>query len=259
MTDKHGERWNDPGYVREQYASEAGLAARRAIYGDTTGPDARDVMVAAVAEVEPRRVLEVGCGPGEAAERIARELGAEVVALDISERMVELARSRGVDARVGDVQSLPFADGEFDCVLAAWMLYHVPDVERALAEMARVLRPDGRLVAVTNANDHLAELWALVGVERIVQAFAAENGEELLSRHFARVERRDAFGTVTLDEEGVRSYLSSSELARPLLADLPPLDGPVVARRRPTVFVADKAPTRRRRPPGRTGLDRASV
>ena len=44
--------------------------------------------------------------------------------------MVELARARGVDARVGDVQELPFADGAFDCVVAAWMLYHVPDLDR---------------------------------------------------------------------------------------------------------------------------------
>ena len=44
--------------------------------------------------------------------------------------MVELARARGVDARVGDVQALPFEDESFDAALAAWMLYHVPDVER---------------------------------------------------------------------------------------------------------------------------------
>jgi SAM-dependent methyltransferase len=241
VSQEHGAWWNDAAYVREQYASEAGLAARRAVYGEITGPDARELAFAAVAEVSPRRVLEVGCGPGEASDRILRELGAEVVAVDISARMVELARSRDVDARVGDVQALEFGDGEFDCVLAAWMLYHVPDVDRGLAEIARVLHDGGRLVAVTNARDHLAELWELAGVQQLIYAFGAENGEELLRRHFARVERRDAFGTVTLDESAIRSYLGSSECARPYLHDLPPLDGPIVARRRPAVFVADKA------------------
>jgi SAM-dependent methyltransferase len=236
------ERFDDPRYVREQYATEDGLEARRSIYRDTTGPDARELMYAAVAEVDPGRVLEVGCGPGEAAERIARDLGAQVVAIDQSERMVELARSRGVDARVGDVQRLEFPDEAFDCVLAAWMLYHVPDVDRALAEIARVLRPRGRLVAVTNANDHLAELWRLADVERIEHSFGRENGADLLRRHFELVERRDADGTVTLHSaDDVRTYLSSSARARPFVDAVPDLDEPLVVRRRPTVFVAERA------------------
>jgi SAM-dependent methyltransferase len=233
--------FNDPVYVRVQYATEDGLAARRSIYDDTTGPDAREVMFAAVAETGPKRVLEVGCGPGEAAERIAHDLGADVVAIDQSERMVELARHRGVDARVGDVQALEFDDARFDCVLAAWMLYHVADIERALDEIARVLRPGGRLVAVTNADDHLAEIWRLVGIERVPHVFGRENGGELLRRHFATVDRRDVDGTVTLHDAGaVRTYLASSVRARPFVDAVPELDAPLVARRRPTVFVAEK-------------------
>jgi SAM-dependent methyltransferase len=235
-------RLDDPICVREQYATESALEARRSIYSDVTGPDAREIMLEAVAEVRPRRVLEVGCGPGEAAERIARELGADVTAIDQSERMVELARARGVKAEVGDVQRLPFTDGEFDCVLAAWMLYHVPDVDRGLAEIARVLRPGGRLVAVTNAADHLTELWQLVGVERIPHAFGRETGEERLARHFATVERRDLDGTVTLpDADAARIYLGSVPRVRPFLDRVPRLDEPLVARRLSTVFVAETA------------------
>jgi SAM-dependent methyltransferase len=235
-------RFDDPRYVREQYATEDGLAARRSIYGDTSGPDAREIAFAAVAEVAPNRVLEVGCGPGEAAERLQRDLDAHVVATDQSERMVQLARARGLDARTADVQRLPFADGEFDCVLAAWMLYHVPDVDAGLAEIARVLRPGGRIGAVTNASDHLAELWGLVGIERLAHSFGSENGEELLRRHFARVERHDVEGTVTLaDADTVRTYLASSACVRPFMDAVPELAEPLVARRRGTVFVAETA------------------
>src|SRR5207253_5401064 len=139
-----------------------------------------------------------GCGCGELAERIALEVGAEVVAVDQSERMVELARERGVDARVGDVQELAFAEASFDCAVAAWMLYHVPDLDRGLSELARVVRPGGRLVAVTNSEDELCELWAPFG-ERPKRShpFSAENSEPALRRHFARVERRECRGTVT--------------------------------------------------------------
>src|SRR5207302_1229526 len=114
---------------------------------------------------------------------IVEETGAELVALDQSERMVELSRARGVDARVGDVQALPFPDGTFDCAVAAWMLYHVPDLDRGLAELARVLRPGGRLVAVTNSDRSLPELWGPFGERAVrIHGFAAEDGEELLGR-----------------------------------------------------------------------------
>ena len=155
---------NDPAYVAAQYASEVGLAARKSAYSDVSGPDARELAFAAVAEVSPTAVLEVGCGEGELAARMTQELFALVVAVDQSPRMVELTRAHGVDARVADVQSLPFPDASFDVVLAAWMLYHVPDLPRAVSEISRVLRPDGRLVAVTNAADHLQELFALAGI-----------------------------------------------------------------------------------------------
>src|SRR5262249_45005813 len=154
-----------------------------------TGPDPREVAFQAVAQVEPQLVLEVGPGRGELAERIKLELGARVVAVDQSERMVELTEARGIEAIVGDVGHLPFRDGIFDVAVAAWMLYHVEDVDRAIRELRRVLRPDGRLVAVTNSADSQHELWSLVGF-RPDYAFGAENGEWPLLRHFTVVERR---------------------------------------------------------------------
>jgi 2-polyprenyl-3-methyl-5-hydroxy-6-metoxy-1,4-benzoquinol methylase len=69
-------------YVEEQYATESGLAARKAVYTDVSGPDARDIAFDAVAAAAPRAVLEVGCGEGELAERMQRELDAEVIATD---------------------------------------------------------------------------------------------------------------------------------------------------------------------------------
>ena len=88
-------------------------------------------------------------GMGELAERVQKELGAQVVAVDISPRMVELTRARGIDVHLADVQSLPFADGEFDCVAANWVLYHVPDLDRGLSELERVIGRGGRLIAAT--------------------------------------------------------------------------------------------------------------
>ena len=234
----------DPAHVRAQYATEANLASRSSLYSETAGPFAGDVALAAIGEVRPGRVLEVGCGTGWFAARVRDELGAEVVALDQSERMVELARSRGLDARVGDVQEPPFSDGVFDCVVANWMLYHVPDLDRGLREIRRVLDPGGRLVAITNGSDHLLELWELVGGTESLQGreltFSAENGEESLRRHFARVQVRDARGTVRIsDRAAVVSYLGSADVFRDLIANVPSSFEPFEARRSTVVFVAD--------------------
>jgi SAM-dependent methyltransferase len=216
---------------------------RQAAWTSATGPSARDAAVEAVAEAAPRSVLEVGPGRGELAERIARELGARVVAVDQSERMVELTRGRGVEALVGDVQQLPFADGSFDCALAAWMLYHVPDLDRALAELARVLRPGGRLVAVTNSEHSLRELWQLVGGKAGGRySFGAENGDAALARHFAHVERRDVEGTITFpDRQAAHAYMAASVTHAELAERMPEFDGPLVCTRKVAVFVAETA------------------
>jgi SAM-dependent methyltransferase len=234
-------RIDDRAWVREQYASESNLAARKSVYGNIEGPDAREIVFRAIADCRPRRLLEVGGGEGELVVRIAGELGADVVGIDQSERMVEIQQSKGIDARVGDVENLPFDDGEFDTAVAAWMLYHAGDLDRALAELARVLRSGGRLVAVTNAVDHLRELTELAGVPELNRAtrFRSENGEDALRRHFRHVERRDVRGWVIMDDDAVRRYAASwSDLAQAV--DQLPLAEPLRVRRASTIFIAEK-------------------
>jgi SAM-dependent methyltransferase len=233
-------RINDPSAVARQYATEANLEARRSLYANAEGPDPRDLAFEAVAECNPKRVLEVGGGPGELAARIGDELGCEIVMVDASPRMVELARGRGVDARVGDAASLPFATGSFDCVVAARMLFHLPDVDRCLAELSRVLVPGGRLVAVTNSERHMAELRSIAGSAAWARVFTRESGTEILGRRFASVERRDADGWVTIDDDAlVRGFVASLDAdERP---ELGAYDLPLRCRRAWSVFVATKA------------------
>ena len=234
---------DDPAVVAHEYATETKLLARRSIYDTSEGPSALDVLWDRIAETRARDILEVGPGPGELSERLVAELGANVVAVDVSPRMVELTRARGIEAHVGDVQALSFGDASFDLVVAAWVLFHPPDLHRALSEIERVLRTGGRLVAATNSVRHLAELWALVGIERTDYGFSAENGEGALRRHFADISVYPVAGWVTFpDTATARDYVASS-IAYTHLADrVPALEGPLRVRRRNTIFVAEKAP-----------------
>jgi SAM-dependent methyltransferase len=238
------QRLDDPALVAAEYADEERLRRRATAYtGVHTGLDARHEIVAAVVAAEPRRLLEVGCGWGELAEWLARETGAAVVAVDLSPRMVDLARARGIDARVGDVQALPFDDDGFDCVVAAWMLYHVPDLDGGVAEIARVLRPGGTLVASTNSIYHLHELRELVGSGRSTITFSRESGEEILQRHFASVRRIDVDGRLEFATRGdVDAYVRASISMAPFADNLPAkVDEPLFARRANSIFVAEKA------------------
>lgn len=233
---------NDPEVVRREYASERGLLERSSIYANVDGEDALEVVSDLIAELNPRSVLEVGCGTGSLAQRLSNALDCEITALDISPRMVELTRERGISAELGDVQTLRFTDGEFDCVIAAWMLYHVPDLDRGLSEIGRVLSPEGSLVAVTVGVRHLEELWALVGQPGYNVTFNDENGAQILGRHFASVRSRSVKATVTFDDRGAaRRYIAAS-ITRSHLADqVPELTEPLRATTWTCVFVASKA------------------
>ncbi len=203
------------------------------------GDDTKAILWRTLSEWQPRRVLEVGGGQGELSERMHRELRAEVTFVDISPRMVELARARGVEALEGDVQELPFADGSFDTVVAAWMLYHVPDIDRGLAEMARVLVKGGALIAVTNSVEHISELRELMAydADAFSMVFNSENGEELLRRHFAAVERVDTVTTATVtDRATLVAYRESVSVpTQPVPEDV---ELPFVVHGRSTIFFA---------------------
>jgi ubiquinone/menaquinone biosynthesis C-methylase UbiE len=238
-------RLDNPVLVQWEYASEERLRTRNALYQGLLGEgeNAEQMIHEAVAEVAPRRVLDVGCGTGEIGARIVRELGAEVLAVDLSPRMVDLAREKGLEARLADIEELPYADGEFDCVVAAWVIYHAPDRDRAIRECARVLRPGGRLVAATIAEDNLAEVWELLGQDwhRRID-FDRDNGAAQLAPHFAHVERRDANGTVVFpDSASIRKMVAASMTRAHLSGSVPEISEPFSAGARHTVFVADKA------------------
>ena len=91
--------------------------------------------------------LEVGCGTGDDALALSGRFGVAVAGVDLSSAMVEEARRRGLSkAHVASADALPFDDARFDGCWADRVLQHLERPEAALAEMARVTRPGGRVV-----------------------------------------------------------------------------------------------------------------
>lgn len=119
--------------------------------------------------VQPKgdeRVLDVGTGTGPLAFALAEHVR-EVVGVDLVPELLERGREHAADKYPnvelveGDVTKLPFERGEFDLVCERAVLHHVPRPELVVAEMTRVTRPNGRLLAI----DQLAPIDPLVGIE----------------------------------------------------------------------------------------------
>jgi demethylmenaquinone methyltransferase/2-methoxy-6-polyprenyl-1,4-benzoquinol methylase len=137
----------------------------------TAGLDRRWRRLTARAAVRPGdSVLDACCGTGELALACVAE-GGRVTGLDFSERMLERARrkSGAVDWVTGDLLALPFADESFDAATVGFGIRNVPEPERALAELRRVLRPGGRLaiLEITRPRGVLAPFYG-VWFDRIV-------------------------------------------------------------------------------------------
>ena len=117
------------------------------------GQDARwkDRLARAVAPRAGERALDLACGTGDIAYRLAVP-GARVCGLDITPRMLQLARGKTSAVTctwtTGDMTALPFADATFDIVTTGYGLRNVPDLDAAVAEIARVLRPGGRFASL---------------------------------------------------------------------------------------------------------------
>jgi SAM-dependent methyltransferase len=163
-----------------------------------------------------RNLLVVGCGSGVEAAILARELGADVIGIDLNSTFDPRA---SVEARLlrGDATRLEFSDESFDFVFSYHALEHIPDYRRALAEMNRVLRPRGgycigtpnrrRLIGYLGSKEatlrqkiwwNLIDIWAMLR-GKFRNEFGAHAG--FLSSELGE-ELKHAFGTadeITLD------------------------------------------------------------
>jgi SAM-dependent methyltransferase len=146
------------------------------VIAETLEPVA-EIVVERVGLVRGERVLDLGCGTGNAALALAKA-GADVVAVDPAPRLVEVTRARTADAGFalevlhGEAAAIPLPDDSVDVIVSVFAVIFAPNAAAAIADMARVLAPGGRIVltawipgygigrANTAAAGYLAELGA---------------------------------------------------------------------------------------------------
>lgn len=107
--------------------------------------------------------LDLGCGTGWNISVLRLlECKRKAIGIDLSEGMLRFAKSKHMNVVRGDAQQLPFGDASFDGILAKGVLHHLPDVEEAVAELARVLKPGGMAVMVDPNPSLLRKLQAFL-------------------------------------------------------------------------------------------------
>jgi ubiquinone/menaquinone biosynthesis C-methylase UbiE len=130
--------------------------------------------------VKGKQVLDLGCGTGKNTSLI-KDMGADVSGIDISDKMVEVAKRefRDIDFRVGTALKLPHGNAEFDAVVAFLVMGHIKDWKKAFAEVFRVLKPGGIFVFSMNnllwdvAERYKEDEWSI----RVFKRSYFEEGE----------------------------------------------------------------------------------
>ncbi len=199
----------DPNRLKRQYASDK-LSRDIAAMRDKYAIPRIDFPLWAINGIMWRgdeKVLDVGCGYGQYYDKLLdRVPGAEYYGVDLFQGV--LRSHSGADTgrlSVADAVALPYPSGTFDVVMANHMLYHVPDIEAAIREIRRVMKPTGVMMAPTHSVQTMPELRVLLRRAVIIltqqppsavraplhasDLFGLENGTRTLARHFYAVSR----------------------------------------------------------------------
>lgn len=191
--------------VKEQYKDDSNLSARIKLHAkhSTNKQGFIPWLFEKYQFSDGYRILELGCGNGEQWQNRIHQLPSDCILVlsDLSEGMVnkvwkKYSNNKNFFALQSDIQNLPFPENSFDVVIANHMLYHVPDLSKALSEVKRILKIDGTFYTATNGNGGMRPYLqnAFRQVKPNINTFSKnfsfnlQNGKELLREFFDNVQ-----------------------------------------------------------------------
>lgn len=190
--------------LQKQYQNADNLNKRISIHDYSTNKQGFGNWIVSHYDIHPdMNILELGCGTGSMWKEHLNLLknGTKLTLSDFSSGMLESARENvgeheNITYLVADIQEIPFPDHSFDIVVANMMLYHVPDLDKALAEVRRVLKHGGIFYCATygehGISEYVTDLLREQGLsDNLNKSFTLQNGAEPLKRHFDHVQRFD--------------------------------------------------------------------
>jgi len=203
--------------VKEQYKDDNNLATRIKLHAkhSTNKQGLTPWLFEKYSFSCGNRILELGCGNGEQWKNHIQQLPVDCILVlsDISEGMVKnvwekYSTNKNLLVQNIDIQNIPFPDNCFDVIIANHMLYHVPDLQKSLSEVKRILKVGGKFYAATNGNGgmrlYLHNAFKQVNPESnfFTQKFSfnMQNGMEILRGYFDDVQKYDFEDSLSITE-----------------------------------------------------------
>ena len=229
---------NDPEKVKKMYVNKDTLSTRVNIHKYSTNKYGWNNWIFDKYKLDENiNILDIGCGTSDIWIGKEKELPEKIniILSDISPLLIEKAKEKLKENtkfifQVLDIQNIPFEDKKFDIIIANHMLYHVPNISKALAEVKRVLKNDGTFYATTIGKNHMREIMEIYKkYEQKVKfsysnelSFLLDSGKDILSRYFTKIKQKRYSDTLEVaDINSIMNYIVSyNEVPKEILDEI---------------------------------------
>jgi len=202
-------------YAKLQYNSHENLTNRMNLWSYGSNPESLPRWIFSKIQLqENERVLELGCGTGHLWLENYRDIPStcSIVLSDFSQQMLDKAKENlqplnlPINFKIINAEKIPYGNQNFDVVIGCHMLYHIPNIEKALVEITRVLKPSGRFISTTVSQHHIRELkdflseFGLYSDEKLklFTEFRNETGRDILKPYFTEISFEEYINHVSI-------------------------------------------------------------
>ncbi len=214
-------------YAEQQYKIHENLSKRMNLWSFGTNPVSLHKWIFSKINLKNNeRILELGSGTGQLWLENFRNIpsNCSIVLSDFSKNMLNTAKKNlanlklPIKFKIIDAENIPFPNRSFDVILACHMLYHIPNIKKALKEISRVIKPNGKFISTTVSKNHIKELKDFLlqfnlDIEmknEFFSEFRNETGKEILKPFFNEIELFEYINPVNISSvEPLMKYIES--------------------------------------------------